>query len=72
MLVTEHHAAVASSSGQHLLAVRSNERASAAAGINVRNVKLVAFTIGSFLAGVSGAMTAYNSGSLSASQFQVP
>ena len=55
--------------GQRMLAVRSNERASAAAGINVRNVKLVAFTIGSFLAGVSGAMTAYNSGSLSASQF---
>jgi branched-chain amino acid transport system permease protein len=55
--------------GQRMLAVRSNERASAAAGINVRNTKLVAFTIGSFLAGVSGALTAYNSGSLSASQF---
>ena len=55
--------------GHLMLAVRSNERASAAAGINVRNVKLIAFTIGSFLAGVSGALIAYNSGSLSADQF---
>jgi branched-chain amino acid transport system permease protein len=52
-----------------MLAVRSNERAAAAAGINVPNVKLVAFTIGSFIAGVGGALTAYNSGSLSAEQF---
>ena len=29
--------------GQRMLAVRSNERAAAAAGINVRNVKLAAF-----------------------------
>jgi len=55
--------------GRRMLAVRSNERAAAAAGINVPNVKLVAFTIGSFIAGVGGAMTAYNSGSLSADQF---
>jgi branched-chain amino acid transport system permease protein len=55
--------------GQRMLAVRSNERAAAAAGIDVRNVKLIAFTIGSFLAGVAGALTAYNSGSLSADQF---
>jgi branched-chain amino acid transport system permease protein len=52
-----------------MLAVRSNERAAAASGINVRNVKLVAFTIGAFIAGVAGALTAYNSGSLSADQF---
>ena len=32
-----------SSLGQRMLAVRSNERAAAAAGINVRNVKLAAF-----------------------------
>jgi branched-chain amino acid transport system permease protein len=55
--------------GQRMLAVRSNERAAAASGINVRNVKLIAFTIGSFLAGVGGALTAYNSGSLSSAQF---
>ena len=36
--------------GRRMLAVRSNERAAAAAGINVPNVKLVAFTIGSFIA----------------------
>ena len=34
-----------SSLGQRMLAVRSNERAAAAAGINVRNVKLAAFGI---------------------------
>jgi branched-chain amino acid transport system permease protein len=55
--------------GQRMLAVRSNERAAAAAGISVRRVKLIAFTIGSFLAGVSGALLAYQSGSLSSDQF---
>jgi len=55
--------------GRRMLAVRSNERAAAAAGISVPNVKLIAFTIGSFIAGVGGALTAYNSGSLSADQF---
>jgi branched-chain amino acid transport system permease protein len=55
--------------GRRMLAVRSNERSAAAAGINVRNVKLVAFAIGAFIAGVGGALTAYNSGSLSADQF---
>jgi branched-chain amino acid transport system permease protein len=55
--------------GQRMLAVRSNERAAAGAGVSVRNVKLIAFTIGSFIAGVGGALTAYNSGSLSAAQF---
>jgi branched-chain amino acid transport system permease protein len=55
--------------GQRMLAVRSNERAAAAAGISVRNVKLIAFTIGSFLAGISGSLLAYQSGSLSSDQF---
>ena len=39
--------------GQRMLAVRSNERAAAAAGINVRNVKLAAFGISSFIAGIA-------------------
>src|SRR5581483_7025119 len=55
--------------GQRMLAVRSNERAAAAAGINVRNVKLAAFGIGSFVAGMAGALYAYNFGSVSADRF---
>ena len=46
--------------GQRMLAVRSNERAAAAAGINVRNVKLAAFGISSFIAGIAGALYGYN------------
>jgi branched-chain amino acid transport system permease protein len=57
--------------GQRMLAVRSNERAAAAIGINVRNVKLAAFGLSSFIAGVAGAMYAYNFGSVSASRFTV-
>ncbi len=55
--------------GQRMLAVRSNERAAAAIGISVRNVKLAAFGVSSFIAGVAGAMYAYNFGSISANRF---
>jgi branched-chain amino acid transport system permease protein len=57
--------------GQRMLAVRSNERAAAAAGIDVRNVKLAAFGISSFFAGVAGVLYAYNFGSVSGSRFDV-
>ncbi len=55
--------------GQRMLAVRSNERAAAAAGVNVRNVKLAAFGISSFIAGVAGAMYGYNFSSVSVDRF---
>ena len=55
--------------GERMLAVRSNERAAAAAAVNVRNVKLVAFGISSFIAGVAGTLYAYNFGSVSADRF---
>ncbi len=55
--------------GQRMLAVRSNERAAAAGGINVRNVKLATFGIASFIAAVAGALYAYNFGSVSATRF---
>jgi len=55
--------------GQRMLAVRSNERAAAAGGINVARVKIAAFGMSSFLAGVAGAMYAYNFGSVSAVRF---
>ena len=58
-----------SSLGQRMLAVRSNERAAAAAGINVRNTKLVGFGIAAFIAGMAGALYAYNFGSVSYSRF---
>ena len=55
--------------GQQMLAVRSNERAAAAAGINVRNVKLTAFGCSSFIAGIAGAMYGYNFGSVTVGRF---
>jgi branched-chain amino acid transport system permease protein len=55
--------------GQRMLAVRSNERAAAAAGINVRNTKLAGFGIAAFIAGMAGALYAYNFGSVSFSRF---
>lgn len=41
------------------LAVRSNERAAAALGIHVTRVKLAAFALSAFLAGLAGTLTAY-------------
>jgi branched-chain amino acid transport system permease protein len=58
--------------GRRMLAVRSNERAAAAAAIDVRNVKLVAFGISALIAGVAGTLYAYNFGSVSADRFSVP
>jgi branched-chain amino acid transport system permease protein len=55
--------------GQRMLAVRSNERSAAAAAIDVRSVKLIAFGISAFIAGVAGTLYAYNFGSVSASRF---
>jgi branched-chain amino acid transport system permease protein len=55
--------------GQRMLAVRSNERAAAAAAIDPRMVKLIAFGISSVIAGFAGALYAYNFGSVSADRF---
>jgi len=55
--------------GQQMLAVRSNERAAAAAGISVTRVKFAAYAISSFIAGTAGWMYAYNFGSVSAPRF---
>jgi branched-subunit amino acid ABC-type transport system permease component len=55
--------------GQRMLAVRSNERAAAAAGINVRNVKLAAFGISSFIAGIAGSLYGYNFSSVTVTRF---
>jgi branched-chain amino acid transport system permease protein len=58
-----------SSTGQKMLAVRSNERAAAAAGVNVRQVKLTAFMVSALIAGICGALYAYNFQTVSADLF---
>ena len=58
-----------SSLGRRMLAVRSNERAAAAAGINVTAVKLAAFALAALIAGVAGVLYSYNFGSVSAGRF---
>jgi branched-chain amino acid transport system permease protein len=57
--------------GRRMLAVRSNERAAAAIGVNVRNTKFAAYAISSFIAGVGGVLYAYSLGSVSAERFGI-
>jgi branched-chain amino acid transport system permease protein len=57
------------STGQALLAVRSNERAAAAAGIDVTAVKLTVFGLSSFLAGLAGGLLGYSRGQISVGSF---
>ena len=58
-----------SGSGRVSLAVRSNERATAAAGVSVTRVKMVAFSVGSFLAGTGGVLAGYSNGAVSTTTF---
>ena len=60
-----------SPTGLRWLAVRSNERAAAAAGINVSATKLNAFAVSSLFAGLGGALLAYELPALSPQQFMV-
>ena len=53
------------SSGRIMLAVRGNERAAAAIGINVTRVKMQMFAFSSFIAGVGGSLIAYRFGAVS-------
>lgn len=57
--------------GQQMLAVRVNERAAAAAGINVAAVKLAAFGLSSAFAGLGGALTAFKLGTYGADSFGI-
>ena len=54
-----------SGSGRVILAVRGNERAASAVGINVVRVKMTMFAFSSFIAGVGGTLVAYRFGSVS-------
>jgi branched-chain amino acid transport system permease protein len=51
--------------GRRMLAVRANERAAAAAGIDVVATKLLAFGVSAFIAGLAGALSGYRFGSVS-------
>jgi branched-chain amino acid transport system permease protein len=58
-----------SGTGRRFLAVRANERASAAAGVNVMRTKLLAFAVASAIAGISGVMSAYHARSVSSASW---
>ena len=55
--------------GSEMLAVRANERSAAGAGINVVRVKLIAFAIAAFIAGLGGAMLGYFQGNVTFDAF---
>jgi ABC-type branched-subunit amino acid transport system permease subunit len=57
--------------GMRWLAVRANERAAAAAGIDVGRAKLTAFATSSFLAGLAGVLMAESTATLSPTSFMV-
>ena len=57
--------------GRRWLAVRSNQRAAAAAGVDVTRASSLAFAISSLIAGLGGTMLAYASGVLSVNSFVV-
>ena len=58
-----------SSTGRRMLAIRSNERAASAIGINVANGKMMVFAVSSFIAGIGGCLIAYRFGSVSDASF---
>jgi len=57
--------------GEQMLAVRANERAAAAAGVNVAAIKLSAFAISSFLAALGGTLIAFNLGTFGGDSFGI-
>ena len=57
-------------SGRRMLAVRGNERAAAAAGINVAATKLHAFAFSAFIAALGGGVLAYQLENVAFSRFE--
>ena len=55
--------------GRRFLSVRANERAAAAAGINVARTKLLAFGISAAIAGIGGVMLAFKQVEVSSANF---
>jgi len=60
-----------SPAGYQMLAIRGNEPAAAALGINVAGTKLLAFALSAFVAGVAGGLMGYQQGQLSPASFTV-
>jgi branched-chain amino acid transport system permease protein len=56
-------------SGRRFLAVRANERAAAAAGINVSRTKLLAFAVAAGIAGIGGVMLGFKQNDVSSANF---
>jgi ABC-type branched-subunit amino acid transport system ATPase component len=52
-----------------MLAVRANEKAASAAGVNVVRTKILAFAIAAFIAGLGGALLAYQQGNVTDDSF---
>lgn len=57
--------------GRRLLAVRSNERAATALGVNVYSAKLYAFALGSAIAALAGVLLGFRLTNVISSQFNV-
>lgn len=57
--------------GEQMLAVRANERAAAAVGVNVSAIKMAAFGIAAFGAGIAGALNGYKLESIKIGSFDV-
>jgi ABC-type branched-subunit amino acid transport system permease subunit len=55
--------------GRRFLAVRANERAAAASGVNVSRTKLLAFGIGAAIAGIGGVMLGFKQNDVSSANF---
>ena len=55
--------------GAQMLAVRANERSAAAAGVNVVRIKILAFAIAAFVAGLGGSLMAYQQQTISETSF---
>ncbi|NDA77776.1 MAG: branched-chain amino acid ABC transporter permease, partial [Actinobacteria bacterium] len=58
-----------SATGRQFLAVRSNERAAAASGIDVARTKILAFGLAAFIAGLGGTLSGYRFGSVTPAYF---
>lgn len=57
--------------GTQMLAVRANERSAVASGVDVVRIKLLAFGIGAFIAGLGGCLLAYQQTNVSFQPFTV-
>jgi branched-chain amino acid transport system permease protein len=60
-----------SSLGRRMLAIRANERAAAAVGIDVVRTKILTFGISALVAGIAGALSAYRFGSVTGDYYAI-